>query len=220
MSPLPYPIESPAPRAVGPIGLRVIRAGDAKVLQQLLTENRAWLQPWEASYPGGGGAVPGTVPLRPVIRQMLRQQRAGQSVSFVMTFDDEVVGQLTVSDISGGALRSASIGYWISQHVAGKGITPTAVALAIDICFEMLRLHRIEICIRPENAASLRVVEKLGMRFEGRRARYIYINGAWCDHDSFAVTVEDVPRGMLARLGARGDSGHSDPALPSASGPG
>ncbi|MBN9613541.1 MAG: GNAT family N-acetyltransferase [Actinobacteria bacterium] len=200
-------MDSPAPRTVGAIGLRAIRANDGKALQQLLTENRAWLQPWEATYPGGGGAVPGTVPLRPVIRQMLRQQRAGQSVPFVMTFHDEVVGQLTVSDISGGALRSASIGYWISQHVAGKGITPTAVALAVDACFQVLRLHRIEICIRPENSASLRVVEKLGMRFEGLRARYIYIDGAWCDHNSYAVTVEDVPEGMLARLHRRTDTG-------------
>ncbi|MFC7766134.1 GNAT family N-acetyltransferase [Leucobacter soli] len=80
------------------------------------------------------------------------------------------------------------------------GITPTAVALAIDVCFGELRLHRVEICIRPENSASLRVVEKLGLRFEGRRARYICIAGEWCDHDSFAITAEEAPRGMLARL--------------------
>lgn len=201
MSPLPYSIESPAPRSHGPVGIRVIRSRDARVLQQLLAENRAWLEPWEATYPGGGTAVPGSVPLRPAIRQLHRQQRAGQSVPFVMTHDGEVVGQLTVSDISGGALRSASIGYWVSEHVAGRGVTPTSVALAIDYCFSELQLHRIEVCIRPENAASLRVVEKLGMRFEGRRARFINIAGAWCDHDSFALTVEDVPGGMLARLG-------------------
>ncbi|CAG7616868.1 [Ribosomal protein S5]-alanine N-acetyltransferase [Leucobacter soli] len=177
-----------------------MRPRDASALQQLLTSNRAWLEPWEATYPGGGGAEPGSVPMRPVIRRMLRQQRAGQSVAFVMTYQDEVVGQLTVSDIGGGALRSASIGYWISQHVAGRGITPTAVALAIDVCFGELRLHRVEICIRPENSASLRVVEKLGLRFEGRRARYICIAGEWCDHDSFAITAEEAPRGMLARL--------------------
>ena len=200
MSPLPYPIESPVPRISGPVCLRVLRTGDARVLQRLLASNRRWLSPWEATHPDGGGAEPGTVPLRPVIRQMYRQQRAGQSLAFAVTYRGEVVGQLTVSDISGGALRSASIGYWVSEHVAGRGITPIAVALAIDICFEELRLHRVEICIRPENAASLRVVEKLGMRFEGRRARYIFIAGEWCDHDTFAVTREDAPDGMLARL--------------------
>lgn len=200
MSPLPVAIESPLPRIVGALCLRVIRPGDALPLQRLLAANRSWLGPWEATHPSGRGAEPGSVPLRPMIRQMRRQQRAGQSLAFVMAYGDEVVGQLTVSDISGGALRSASIGYWISEHAAGRGITPVAVALAIDICFEELQLHRIEICIRPENAPSLRVVEKLGMRFEGRRARYICIAGEWCDHDTFAVTREDVPAGMLARL--------------------
>jgi len=123
-------------------------------------------------------------------------------VTFVMTYYEEVVGQLSVNDVSGGAARSASIGYWVSQHIAGRGVTPTAVALAIDYLFSDLGLHRVEICIRPENQASLRVVQKLGMRYEGRRDRFIHIDGKWCDHDCFAVTVEEVPRGMLARLGA------------------
>ena len=140
--------------------------------------------------------------MRPIIRAMDRQRRQGSAVSFVVTVDSEVVGQLSYCDISGGALRAASIGYWVSQHVAGRGVTPTAVALAIDYAFGDLKLHRIEICIRPENTASLRVVEKLAMRYEGRRARYIHINGDWCDHESFAVTTEEVPHGMLARIGA------------------
>ncbi len=52
----------------------------------------------------------------------------------------------------------------------GRGVMPTAVALAADHCFTALGLHRIEVNIRPENAASLRVVEKLGFREEGTRA--------------------------------------------------
>ncbi len=180
----------------------MIQRRDAKALRHLLTANRAWLEPWEATYPNGNVAVPGANPLGPVIRSMRKQQLAGHSVSFVITLAGEVVGQLTVSDISGGALRSASIGYWVSEHVAGKGVTPTAVALAIDYCFGDLALHRVEICIRPENGASLRVVAKLGLRLEGSRARYIHIGGAWRDHDCFAVTAEEVPEGMLARLTA------------------
>lgn len=202
MSPLPFPIDTPSPRASGRIGLRAIHTRDARVLQQLLTDNRAWLEPWEATFPSGGGPVPGTVPMRPMIRALQRQQRDGSAVPFVMTYDGEAVGQLTISDVTGGAMRSASIGYWVSQHVAGRGITPTAVALAVDYAMEVLHLHRIEICIRPENAPSLRVVAKLGMRFEGRRERYIHIAGQWCDHDCFAVTREEIPEGMLARLGA------------------
>jgi ribosomal-protein-alanine N-acetyltransferase len=42
-------------------------------------------------------------------------------------------------------------------------------------------------------------VEKLGFRDEGVRARYLHINGEWCDHRTFALTVEDVPDGLLRR---------------------
>jgi len=61
-------------------------------------------------------------------------------------------------------------------------------------------LHRVEVNIRPENAASLRVVEKLGFRDEGLRERYLHIDGAWRDHRTFALTVEDIrPEGLEAR---------------------
>ena len=118
---------------------------------------------------------------------------------FAIELDGELIGQLNVSGIVMGSLSSAQLGYWVSERAAGRGVTPTAVALATDYCFRRLNLHRMEICIRPENAASLRVVEKLGFRYEGLRRRYIHINGDWRDHFSFALTSEDVPEGVLAR---------------------
>ena len=134
-----------------------------------------------------------------MVRNLLRQARQGTLLPFVVTYDDELVGQLTVGGVTYGSLCSAHIGYWIDQRVAGRGIMPTAVALAVDHCFRTLGLHRVEINIRPENTASLRVVEKLGLREEGLRARYLHIAGAWRDHRSFAVTAEEVPEGLLAR---------------------
>jgi ribosomal-protein-alanine N-acetyltransferase len=56
-----------------------------------------------------------------------------------------------------------------------------------------------EICIRPENEPSLRVVQKLGFRYEGLRRRYIHINGDWRDHYCFALTVDELPQGVLRR---------------------
>jgi ribosomal-protein-alanine N-acetyltransferase len=110
-----------------------------------------------------------------------------------------LVGQLTVSSITWGSLRSANIGYWVDEACAGRGITPTAVALAVDHCFGPAALHRVEVCIRPENTASLRVVHKLGFRAEGLRRAYLHIDGAWRDHEAFALTAEDVPEGLVNR---------------------
>lgn len=196
------PIAPPPPLQEGRVALRVLHRRHARELRQLLVQNRAWLEQWEATLPGGGSVAPGSTSLVPMIRALRAQMRAGVGVSFVITYDDCVVGQLSVSDISGGAIRSAQIGYWVSQHVAGRGIAPMAVALATDYLFGVLYLHRMELCIRTENAASLRIPQKLGMRYEGRRERYIHINGAWADHECFAITREEIPGGIRARLGA------------------
>ena len=184
-----------APRQHGDISLRLVRPRDARVLQTELLSNRAWLRPWEATSPDG----PVSFDMRLGVRRLLQQYRDGAGVPFVMEYGDEVAGQLNVWGISRGSLASATIGYWVSERFAGRGITPTAVAMATDISFEELRIHRMEICIRPENAPSLRVVEKLGFRYEGLRRRFIHINGDWRDHFCFALTVEEIPEGVLRR---------------------
>lgn len=187
----------PARLVEGNVTLRPLRRSDARAWMALRGENAGWLEPWDATSP-----VPVTGP-RPTFGQFVRslasQARSGSALPFAIEYAGDLVGQLTVSSITYGSLRSASIGYWVAQRVAGRGITPTAVALATDHCFYVLGLHRIEINIRPENAPSLRVVEKLGLRDEGLRERYLHIAGEWADHRSFAVTVEEVPDGLLGR---------------------
>lgn len=179
----------------GPVELRLIRSRDARVLQQELLDNRSWLQRWEATIPGGATGID----MRLSIRRLLQQYRDGGGYPFVMLYNGEIAGQLNVWGVARGSLCSATIGYWVSERFAGHGITPTAVALATDACFSEYGLHRMEICIRPENAASLRVVQKLGFRYEGFRRRFIHIDGDWRDHYAFALTREDVPEGVLSR---------------------
>lgn len=179
----------------GPVELRLVRNRDARVLQKELLDNRAWLQPWEATVPNGVASFD----MRASIRRLLQQFRDGAGYPFVMEYEGEIAGQLNVWGVARGSLCSATIGYWVSERFAGRGVTPTAVALATDAAFTEYGLHRMEICIRPENQASLRVVQKLGFRYEGLRRRYIHIDGDWRDHYAFALTREDVPQGVLAR---------------------
>jgi ribosomal-protein-alanine N-acetyltransferase len=120
---------------------------------------------------------------------------------FMITYGGRLVGQMNVSNVVHGALRSCTVGYWIDNVIAGRGITPTALAVAIDHCFVAVGLHRVEVDIRPENRPSLRVVEKLGLRREGFYERFLDIDGAWRDHIAFAVTQEELNgRSMVSRL--------------------
>lgn len=185
----------------GDVTLRPLRRRDADRWLELRARNAAWLAPWEATSPEPIRDAPPS--FGKFVRSLAAQARAGTALPFGIDYQGQLVGQITVATISRGSLQSASIGYWVSEHVAGRGIAPTAVALAVDHCLGPVGLHRVEINIRPENRASLRVVAKLGLRDEGVRERYLHIQGRWCDHRTFAVTSEDVPGGLLARWQAR-----------------
>lgn len=180
----------------GPVTLRPIRYRDASAWRRVRMDNRDWLNQWDATSPMGTADVPPT--FAAMVRILRHDARAGRTIPWVILYQGRLVGQLTFGGISMGSLRSAHAGYWVAQTVAGLGIAPTAVAMGIDHCFA-LGMHRVEINIRPENYASRRVVEKLGLRYEGLRERYLHIDGQWCDHLSYAVISEEVSAGVLAR---------------------
>ena len=181
----------------GRVGLRPLRRRDDTDWHEVQVRNRSWLRPWEATSPNGTGRPSSFASM---VRATRRAAGEGTTLPFVITWDDRLVGQLTVSGITLGSTRSGQIGYWIDREVANRGITTLAVAMATDHCLSTLRLHRIELAIRPENAASLRVARKLGFTEEGLRRRYLHINGDWRDHLAFAVNAEDVPGGLVRRL--------------------
>lgn len=186
----------------GDLLLRPLRLRDKAEWSAVRSRNAAWLQPWEASNPTPGHELP---TYGSMVRSLNLQARQASALPFVIAErvpgrpKPVIVGQLTVSSIIWGSAMMATLGYWVDKDRAGRGIAPTAVALATDHCFKAMGLHRMEINIRPENGPSLRVVEKLGFRDEGLRPRYLHINGEWADHRSFALTAEEVPNGILDR---------------------
>ncbi|MDR1187617.1 MAG: GNAT family N-acetyltransferase [Bifidobacteriaceae bacterium] len=194
---LDLPLVWPANLSEGQVRLRPIRRSDQRNWTALREANRDWLTPWDATSPEDAEPRPPNFPA--YVRQSLHQAREGHSLPWVIEYRDELVGQLTISGIARGAVQSGTIGYWIGQGVAGRGITPTAVALAFDHAVGAARLHRLEIAIRPENGPSLRVAQKLGFREEGLRPRYLHVDGKWRDHRIFALTREEVPEGLLGR---------------------
>jgi ribosomal-protein-alanine N-acetyltransferase len=188
-----WPVTLSAP----PVVLRPLRLRDRREWNALRLRNADWLRPWDATSPDPAERP---VSFRAMVRRYHAQARLGEALPWALTVNDRLAGQVNVQGIVRGSARQAHVGYWIGREYAGHGYMPTAVALAADYCFRSLGLHRVEINIRPENHASLRVVDKLGLRDEGARQRYLHIDGDWRDHRSFAITAEEVPEGLLARL--------------------
>jgi ribosomal-protein-alanine N-acetyltransferase len=183
----------------GSVGIRPLRRRDASTWARLRADNADWLGPWEATLPREAGS-PATSYVG-MIGTLRRRARMGQAMPFVVTWNGQMVGLLTVNGITWGSARWASLGYWVAKSHAGRSITPIAVALVGDHLLTTAGLHRIEIAIRPENSASLRVVEKLGFTEIGTAPRFLHIAGDWRDHRIFQVLAEDVPAGLIGRLG-------------------
>lgn len=191
----------PTTLSAGPVELRAPRLRDARSWSEIRLRNESWLAPWEPSAPHSWGDR-NSPAAWPALHSALRSAgRSGTMLPFMVFYGARMVGQVNVSNVVHGALRSCNIGYWVDTAVAGRAITPTAVAMAMDHCFTAVGMHRVEIDIRPENKASLRVVEKLGLRREGYYERFLDIDGGWRDHVAFAVTREELGGGsMVSRL--------------------
>lgn len=192
----------PARFKQGSVGVRPIVRSDAARLDALRLANDSWLSPWDATIPAGAGL--GFTTQTSMIAFQRRKAKQGLMMPFAVTWDGELVGQLTVNSITRGSALSASIGYWIAESHAGRGITTLAVAIVSDHLLTRAGLHRVEIAIRPENAASLRIVAKLGFEEVGIARRFLHINGGWRDHRIFQILAEDVPEGLVARALASG----------------
>ena len=186
------------------VTLRPLRRGDRREFHDLRVRNTRWLRRWDPTVPPGGG------PRRDIgtdftgyVRALRAEARSGCGLSLAIVVDETIVGLVSASNIVEGAARSASIGYWVGEEVAGRRIAPTAVAMLADHLMDPKgrALHRIQIEIVPDNAPSLAVVARLGLREEGTKRAYLHIGGRWRDHRSFAVVAEEVgPGGLRARL--------------------
>lgn len=169
--------------------LRPLRRGDKGTLEALRRRNDAWLRPWDATEPGPGRPA---VSFTASLRWSRGQARLGRQLPLAITVEGSLAGQITADPIVYGSQDSAVMGYWIDRDHAGRGLVPRALALVMDHCFGELGLHRIEVNVRPENTASLRVVHKLHMREEGLRRGLVHVDGAFRDHLGFALTTEDL----------------------------
>lgn len=193
----------------GTVRLRPTRMRDGAQWSRIRLAERANLEPWEPS-----AELDWTerhaVSAWPQMYSGLRSEaRKGRMLPYVIEVDGRFRGQLTIGNVAHGALQSAWIGYWVSSEVTGGGVATGALALGLDHCFGPVGLHRVEATVRPENAASRRVLAKAGFREEGLLKRYLNVDGAWRDHLLVAMTADEVEGSVAAGLVRRGLAGWS-----------
>jgi ribosomal-protein-alanine N-acetyltransferase len=174
--------------------LRAPHPADVPGVRRLLRKNAEHLRPWSPVPPPGEDPSSLTEISKSILR-LRREWSKGESFVFFIAHrsDGALLGRVAFTGIMRRAFSSTHLGYWMDADHLGKGYTTEAVQGAVTFAFDRLGLHRVQAAVMPRNAASLRVLAKLGFRKEGESLRYLQIAGQWEDHHLFAVTAEEWP---------------------------
>ncbi len=184
----------------GVVGLRPLRNSDGGNWRRMRLQDEALIRPRDpTSSLDWGQRHSRSAWLQH--RTMLRQAgRRGTALPFAITVDSMFVGQLTIGAIQRFPLHGGWIGYWVGSEFTGHGVATVASALAVGHAFGPAQLHRLEATVSPDNVASQRVLGHLGFRQEGLLRRYLDIDGAWRDHQLWALTADEAPGGAAQLL--------------------
>jgi ribosomal-protein-alanine N-acetyltransferase len=131
--------------------IRLLAAGDAGVLSDVVQRNRSFLAPWEPVRPDSYFTVDGQ---REAIAESLSRYEARAHVPYViLDGSGNVVGRINLNNVVRGAFQSASVGYWLAEEAGGRGFATEAVAEVVAAAFGELGLHRLEAGTVPETSA-------------------------------------------------------------------
>lgn len=167
----------PSPR----VFFRPITAADRAEFLQLTQDSRDFHAPWIKA--------PLTAhTFKAYLRRALGDDHAGYAIC--RRDGGEMVGVVNINNIIGGALRAGTLAYFVAEAQAGKGYMREGLTQVQEHAFQELRLHRLEANIQPDNVASIALVRSCGFVLEGTSSRFLYINGAWRDHERWAA-VDD-----------------------------
>jgi len=111
-----------------------------------------------------------------------------ESVLICLRGSGAIAGVVNINSIIRGRFQSGSIAYAAFAPTAGQGYLTEGLTLVVHHAFEQLQLHRLEAQIQPDNHASLKLVRRVGFRHEGYSPELLYIDGAWRDHERWAIT--------------------------------
>lgn len=173
--------------------LRPLEVSDFDRWRDVRERSREWLEPWEP-LPDPTGPDPATdaEAFRARCGAWERQRHFDTAYGYGMFLHDGVfIGEVSLGSVQRGPFQSAFVGYWVDAEHAGQGYAPEGVAVILRHGFEELGLHRIEAAIVPRNAASRRVMDKLGLREESLAERFLQIRGVWEDHVRYAITIDE-----------------------------
>ena len=169
--------------------LRPARMADFSEWQDLRSASRAFLAPWEPLWPADDLT---RVAFRKRVAQGNRDIAEQSGFPLLIFAEGALVGGITLANIRRRAAQTGTLGYWMGQAFTRRGHMGRAVRLVSDFAFLQLQLDRLEAACLPENAASIRVLEKAGFKREGFARAYLSIAGRRRDHLLYGLLNSDL----------------------------
>ncbi len=162
---------------------RLTRLDDAAGLSAVRTAERARLQVFEPRRDDWFVSEDGQ---RAAIAERLALHADGRALPLVIVDDaDAVVGEMSLNSVVGGAFQSASVGYWVSERAAGRGVATAALRDLRSTAFDEWALHRLQGETLTHNLASQAVLVHAGFVRYGTAPDYLQIDGRWQEHELF-----------------------------------
>lgn len=157
--------------------LRHVRESDRREFVELMCQSKNLHAPWISPPTNSQG-----------FSQYLARCASSDHEGFVLArySDDAIVGVINLNSIVRGSFLNASLGYYVGAHFLGQGFMAEGLELLKQYAFNTMNLHRLEANIQPQNIRSVALVKRSGFQFEGVAPNFLFIDGAWRDHERWA----------------------------------
>ncbi|MEA2785675.1 MAG: [ribosomal protein S5]-alanine N-acetyltransferase [Candidatus Eremiobacteraeota bacterium] len=164
-----------------PVDVQRVRRADAAELIAANRDSVAYHAPWVTGFTDQAG-----------FDAWFARGITGANVSLVARerSGGAVAGVVNLNEIVLGAFRSAYLSYWGYAGFGGRGLMTQALRETVRYAFDELGLHRLEASIQPGNTRSIALVQRAGFSKEGFSPKLLFIDGAWRDHEQWALLAE------------------------------
>ncbi len=115
---------------------------------------------------------------RAFVKLSLKKEHQQRALVYGIEIHNEIVGICSIDNID-NINRKGILGYWLATEHWGKKITSQAAKTILEIAFNILNLHRIEVEHFEENIASQKIIQKLGFQLEGTKRDVFYRENHW-----------------------------------------
>jgi ribosomal-protein-alanine N-acetyltransferase len=167
-----------APLAAQAVHIRPPELEDARSLLAFELANRAHFEAWVQPREEGFYSLEG---VQAAIAAAQAARLGDRAFQYLVFAQQRLVGRVNLHAVRRAHHDCAELGYRIAHGEGGRGLASAAVALCLAEAFGPLDLWRVEATARPENAASIRVLERSGFQRFGHSRRSVRLQGAWFD---------------------------------------